>query len=286
MTERLVVDLRPLGISEVPMLGRYDHREARPGLPVHAHPRTMEICYLAKGEQLYRAGQHDYVLRGGDLFVTRPGEAHSTGETPQEKGRLYWLQLILPRSRGEFLCFAPREGWAIVQQLLRMPHRHFAGDRSMPRVLDEVFAACPRVADPLQRVVLQNRLVEFLLRVIACAQQEPRAGVSPEISGLLRYIEANIHQTLPLPALAARLELSLPRFKARFKQEVGIPPAEYVLRCKLNAARKRLAEPGASVTDVALELNFSSSQYFATVFRRYTGTTPRSFAATRGGTQD
>lgn len=275
MRERTVIDLRPSGIPEIPMLGRYVYREAKSGLDLHAHRDVLEICYLAKGQQLYRVGQRDYVLTGGDVFVTFPGEVHSTGETPEEKGTLYWVQVILPNRSRPFLNCPPREGRALVEQLRRLPHRHFAGEPVLARLLDDALAA----DGPLRRVIIQNRLVDFLLRVIDLSQREPRASVSPAVSELLRYIEANVHQTLPLPALAARLGLSLPRFKARFKAEVGIPPAEYVLRCKVEAAKQRLTQPDATVTRVGAELNFSSSQYFATVFRRYTGQTPRQFRA-------
>ena len=99
MADRSVIDLRPLGISQVPMLGRYDYRAAQEALSPHAHPRTMEICYLAKGRQLYRVGDTDFVLKGGDVFVTYPAESHSSGETPEEKGTLYWLQLSVGNSR-------------------------------------------------------------------------------------------------------------------------------------------------------------------------------------------
>lgn len=275
MRERLVLDLRPLGIPAVPQLGRYSYREAHRGLDLHAHRGTLEICYLARGRQLYRVGRQDFVLTGGDVFVTFPGEVHSTGEAPEEKGTLYWVQFILPRGDHPWLDCPRRESRALVRQLRRLPHRHFAGEPVLARLLDDALAA----EGPLRRVIIQNRLVDFLLRVLALARREPRASVSPPISELLRYIETNVHQTLPLPALAARLDLSLPRFKARFKQEVGIPPADYVLRRKIAAAKARLAQPGATVTRVALELNFSSTQYFATVFRRYTGQTPQQFRA-------
>jgi AraC-like DNA-binding protein len=43
-------------------------------------------------------------------------------------------------------------------------------------------------------------------------------------------------------------------------------------------ARELLAAGGRSVTDVAYALGFSSSQYFATVFKRYTHTRPSSVA--------
>ncbi len=273
--ERLVLNLRTLGIPEVPMLGRYNYRRARDGLFPHAHPGCLEICYLAKGKQLYRVGRRDFVLTGGDVFVTFPDETHSTGESPEEKGRLYWLIVSLPRHPAPFLNCAPTDGWKLAQQLLAMPHRHFAGQPGLKTILDDIILVCQRTNDSLQHVMIQNRLIEFLLRVIACAHLQPKSSVSLVISGLLRYIEANAHQTLPIAALAARIGLSLSRFKARFKHEVGIPPAEYVLRCKIEEAKRRLAQPNANVTTVALELNFSSSQYFATVVRRYVGRSPR-----------
>jgi AraC-like DNA-binding protein len=62
--------------------------------------------------------------------------------------------------------------------------------------------------------------------------------------------------------------------KARFKREVGIPPAEYVIRCKIAVARTRLAQSDATITRVAMDLGFPSSQFFATVFRRFTGRKP------------
>jgi len=102
-----------------------------------------------------------------------------------------------------------------------------------------------------------------------------KPGISPPISTLLRHIEAHVQETLPVGALATRVGLSVPRFKARFKNEVGIPPAEYVLRRKIDAAKRLLATPGTTVTDVSFALNFSSSQYFATVVRRYLGCPPR-----------
>lgn len=70
------------------------------------------------------------------------------------------------------------------------------------------------------------------------------------------------------------------RFKTRFKEEHGVPPAEYVLRARIEEARRRLAEPDAAVTDVAFALGFSSSQYFDSSFKRLTNLTPSAFKQT------
>ena len=80
-----------------------------------------------------------------------------------------------------------------------------------------------------------------------------------------------------IPDLAQMIGLSESRFKNRFRDEVGIPPGDYVLRSKINAACKALHNPEAIVTQLAHSLGFSSSQYFATVFRRFTGDTPTTY---------
>ena len=69
-------------------------------------------------------------------------------------------------------------------------------------------------------------------------------------------------------------EKSTSRFKVRFKEQVGLPPAEYAIRRKVERAREWLKQ-GKSVTDVAFDLGFSTSQYFAITFKRITNQRPR-----------
>ncbi|MCS7049625.1 MAG: AraC family transcriptional regulator [Verrucomicrobiae bacterium] len=277
MRERTVLDLRVHGIAEVPMIGRYRYSEAQKGLDWHAHRAAMEICYLARGRQMYRVHGHDYVLRGGDVFVTFPGEVHSTGEAPEEKGILYWVQVMLPARGARFMEQSTAESAAIVRRLRRLPHRHFAGSPVLGRILDEVLASAAQPPSALNTLWMRARLLEFLMRVASLSEMNPSPAISTLIRELMQYIERNCHQTLPVPALAARAQLSVPRFQARFKQEVGIPPGEYVMRCKIAVAKRRLADPAEDVTAVAMDLNFSSPQYFATVFRRYVGCSPTAY---------
>ncbi len=276
MSKRIVIDLSPLGFPELPVLGRYDYAEAQAGLLTHAHRDVMEICFLAKGRQTYRVGRHDYSLRGGDIFITFPGEEHSTGEAPQEKGRLYWFHILLPKKGEGFLNYSAADARPLVSALGHIAHRHFPGDPGLGKILDDIITVS-QTPFSLRKMTLQTRVLDFLLKMIDFSKRNPRPPISPVISQLMRYVEINAHQSLPLGALAARARLSLPRFKTRFKQETGIPPAEYVLRCKIEAAKKRLSLPRSSVTTVALDLNFPSSQYFATVFKRYTGLSPSEF---------
>lgn len=94
--DRRVVSLEDIGIPGIQSLGRYEYHVVRPGLTYHSHADAVEISYLVRGRQIYRAGGKEYALVGGDLFVTAPGEPHDTGGHPEDCGAMYWLIARMP----------------------------------------------------------------------------------------------------------------------------------------------------------------------------------------------
>lgn len=272
------IELSPAerGLPGVWHLGRYNYVRAGRALPPHQHGRAMEICLLVRGRQVYEVGGRRHVLTGGDVFVTFPGEVHGTGGAPEEKGVLYWLILELPPVARPWLGL-PREARGALQAALRgLPRRQFRGSWRLRAGLDGLTARLLRPPEPLDAVVLANEVVAFLLELVRNAAQ-PAGGGSGRAGALapvLARIAAQVGEPLPLAALAAEAGLSLPRFKARFKAELGVPPAEYVQRARVAEAERRLRETDVSVTRLAHDLGFASSQYFATVMKRYTGRTP------------
>nr|HRJ72954.1 AraC family transcriptional regulator [Terrimicrobiaceae bacterium] len=245
-------------------------------LAPHHHPGAMEICFLVKGRQNYQVAGRDHRMRGGDVFFTFPGEWHSTGGLPQEKGSLYWLTLNLPSSGEPFLGLDARQANKLVSELLRLKVRLFRGDWTMKKLLDEVTFAHYERRSPLRVLYIANCINAFLLRMIACSRAASPTATS-NLQEVLHFIEQNVEENLSVANLATRARLSLSRFKARFKEETGVPPAEYILRAKIDQAKNLLQT--TTVTDTAYSLGFSSSQYFATVFKRFTRMRPSEYQA-------
>jgi AraC-like DNA-binding protein len=274
--ERKIIDFRPLHIRGALVLGRYQYNKAHPAVPLHQHDHSIEICYLARGEQIYRVGREDFHVRGGDIFLTFPNEPHSTGRTPEQRGDLYWLLVNMAPDRRGFLGCELAEGRRLRASLLAIRPRHFKGSPALKTLLDDVFTTFKNTDFAFRKTALVISLVRFLLEILECnrCSRNP-TGPSSEILAIQSYIQAHLsgETTLHLAELAAHAGMSLSRFKARFRQETGIPPAEYVLRCKVEKAKEMLQET-RTVTQIAYELGFSSSQHFATVFRRYTGQPP------------
>jgi len=268
------------GIPDCYLLGRYNHVSAMQGLQPHAHPAAMEICHLVRGRQIYEVNGDHFPMVGGDLFITFPGEIHSTDRLPQEKGILYWMILRLPK-QGAWLELPSQEGAALRDALWQLPERLFRGNARITEILDEMMVHLLHPANGLTALRVRTRMHDFLLEVIRLAHEPspPRPPSGRGLGRVLSHIDRNLEHPLEVPALAEVAGLSVPQFQARFKAQFGVPPGEYVLRTKVKHATQRLQKSQQPITRIAFDLGFGSSQYFSTVVKKFTGRTPSEIRA-------
>jgi AraC-like DNA-binding protein len=260
------------------MFGRYQYAASQTGLLPQAHRHAIEICFLERGEQTYRVRDRVYRLRGNDQFFTLPGEVHDTAQLPQERGILYWLILSVAPSKG-FLGLASGLGRQLQRELCRMPVRHFNAHPDCARLLGEITRLLsdrsPGRPDTSRRLFLQSRVLQYLTLTLDASGRGARKTATPLIRRVLSHMENHLDDPIRVPELARIARLSESRFKIRFKREMGVPPAEFWLRKKIERAAVLLKD--RPVTEVAYALGFSSSQYFATAFKRYTLANPSQF---------
>lgn len=275
--ERTILDLRTLEVPHLRVLGRYRYLRAHPPLADHSHPGMMEISYLARGTQNYWMGKTCFRMSGGDLFVTFPDEPHSTGPDPEHCGLMFWMILELPERPENFMGLPAKQARAYWEGLRNFPHRHCSAGPGLQPILDGVFRTAALQQTPLQRARMHLGILEYLLEILSLAQREPVRALSPEMAAVVEHIERHIDEPLPVERLARESGLSIPRFKSRFRAEAGFPPAEFVLRRRIERASRLLSSTQATVLEIALQSGFTSSQYFASAFRRVTGMTPTAF---------
>lgn len=78
-------------------------------------------------------------------------------------------------------------------------------------------------------------------------------------------------------SLAARVAMSPRHFSRVFREEVGLSPARFVERVRVEAARRRLEESQAPVEGVAAEVGFGSAETMRRAFLRQVGVGPAAY---------
>ncbi len=269
---RKILTSKETGIAALRSFGIYTNNQAGQPLPTHIHKDCMEIVFLLKGFQVYEVENTHFNLSGYNVFVAYPNEPHSSGNYPESICDLIWMQIDL----NEALPFfgLDNETATAVRQILRSLPRVFGADAELSSMLTSAFYALAS-KDPLSHQLGQQQLVCGLLRMKQLSQRVSLHQVE-FIDNAVPYIHDNLKNPIPLEDVAACCGLSLSRFKVKFKEETGTTPRDYINRVKIEEA-KRFLKAGKSVTETALDLGFSTSNYFAVLFRKYTGQTPTQY---------
>ena len=259
---------KPIG-----MLGWSRFLEARYELTPHSHHGAYEICFIVRGSVDWWAGDGVYTVGPGDIYVTKPDEPHGGVDALMHPCELFWIIVHTARGRGP--------AWVdIAKRLKGMNSRVFPGSPLVPEIFERLMAEHRRRSAD-SRAVVETWLSALLLQVLRDhdhhAELGRGGGMSDAIRRAVQWMEEQVDEPYALDDVAAVVGLGLSQFHARFERETGFSPGQYRTRIRIERAKRHLREGEWSVTELAHRLGFSTSQYFATTFKRYTGMTPRTY---------
>jgi AraC-like DNA-binding protein len=92
-----------------------------------------------------------------------------------------------------------------------------------------------------------------------------------------QFLDSRFHTPVGLADVGRAVHYSPYHLARFFRQVVGIPIHQYLIRLRLGAAVERLADGAADLTELALNLGYSSHSHFSEAFRRVFGCAPSDF---------
>ena len=93
----------------------------------------------------------------------------------------------------------------------------------------------------------------------------------------IRLMQQRLHHEVALDKIARDAGLSRPHFYKLFRQQVGITPNIYLNTLRMEAAIARLTTSFDHVTDIGLDLGFSSQASFTRFFIANVGIAPSDY---------
>lgn len=97
------------------------------------------------------------------------------------------------------------------------------------------------------------------------------------INKALDFLNEKYGEKISIRDLATSAGCSVSHFSRLFKDETGIAPSDYVMKVRLDRAKRMLRADEMSVTQIALACGFNSSAYFSHCFSRAFGISPSDF---------
>ena len=252
----------------------------------HAH-RRFEILFLLEGATSYELADGRTVeLRGGHFLVIAPGVRHRGVHDVRRPGRLCGLQFD-PSAPG-----TGKHSLFTSADLRRLRTRFKVGSERACAMNGELRRQVTTLAERIGSCdVARARLSEddaAALRLSACATllEAARQLTAPRVlepTQTVRiatdFMDSRLGESLDMTQVAAAVGCGRARLFAVFKQSTGMTPNDYLQRRRIEKSQAALTGSDATVTKIALDFGFASSQYFSNVFRKYTGLTPSAFRA-------
>ena len=137
---------------------------------------------------------------------------------------------------------------------------------------------------PCGRVYLDSLGVSVAARLVACHSSvsvEPgkqRGRISQQkLRRVLSYIEDNLGQDISLRDIATVAGLSVSHFTPLFRETVGLPVHQYLIRRRVERAKDLLIEREMPISQIAFETGFAHQSHLARNMRRLLGVSPRAF---------
>lgn len=238
-----------------------------------------EIFYLKTGSCIYSVDNRLYHLTAGDVFIVTPGASHSTryeGLVPCERYVICCPMEALPQTywetHGDIQDKLSRSGKVILVK---------KGKQQMELLLETMLEE-NNIPDEYSYEFLQLQMKTLLLTILRSGifiyeQIRHDNGISTDIEGALHYIARNFAMPLTLEEVAENINLSPTYLSRKFKRETGTTFREYVNYIRIRQASQMLLTTDDSITKIALNCGFNSSNYFKDCFRRINGVSPRTF---------
>jgi AraC-like DNA-binding protein len=125
-----------------------------------------------------------------------------------------------------------------------------------------------------------NNLIDELFITITrqlTRQSHPARDFPKTFMQLEQTLRQNLSHQWSVEEMAAVVGMGNTLFNEKVKSYSGFSPINYLINIRISEAIKLLKKKDISLTDIALDTGFYSSQHFSTTFKKLTGYTPSEF---------
>ena len=233
---------------------RFTH-EAGYIVPPQSHP-CYELVYYLTGEGSTMLGNTEHQIAPNTFTVIHPETVHS--EHHQTQGEILFIGFegVVPDNITD-CSFADSESRIILA------------------TLEGIFSELKNYQIDYKKII-QLKLQELIVYIERLTQTNKKIK-NDTVEYAVRYIEQYYSLPIDWKKLASSCNYSYDYFRHMFKETTGVSPIEYLITCKLNAAKELLLHTKLSCTEIAERCGFSNNVQFSQLFKEAYGASPTEY---------
>jgi len=244
----------------------------------------LKIYYVQEGKFEWTINHRPFILYPGDVALILPGIEFGNENNVLEIGSFSWIHLRVNVNKkkqlltGSWSSLSDKETRA-VSKILQMNNspvlqKFTEAGHIFKSIQSELFN---------QEIGYQARVNHLLDEIfIRMSRQFSRiSNPGRDFPSTFMKLERELRQDLShqwtVEEMATLVGLGTTLFNDTVKSYSGFSPVSYLINIRISEAIKLLKKSDISLTDIALDTGFYSSQHFSTTFKKLTGYTPSQF---------
>lgn len=226
--------------------------------------------YVLSGEATFKSANREYRLRAGQGFLFEADDP-TTGFWYPPDARVPW-RFVFVTLVGATSCTLVRDLIARYGPCFDLPRTHGTISRLM------AFDHGPFFITEMHPVDAMELAMELLLSLATAGRQsEVLDARGSLVKAAIGAVNAAADRPISVTELANMLSVSREHLSRVFRQQLGIPPQEFILRQKLRLAAHLLKETQLTGKEIGIRVGVSAPPVFARAFRKVFGMTPGAF---------
>ena len=236
-------------------------------IPRHEHP-VWEFYLQLDGVSIWESEGREYELAPGAFFAAPPLVRHAMKDPPRAKHHFFFAAVNLEPifARHESLRVAWHEHR---RRCVHFPHGH-AVAAPFRQLVREVSVRLPLRSEGL-RAAVDYLVIEASRLFLLSGSGKTIVPTHPAVQKARDVLDEHYAQPWRLVDLGRLAGVSPNHLVQLFTRETGLSPHQYLIRQRLDRAKELLRHSDVPVTQLALDLGFSSSQHFAKTFKQLAG---------------
>lgn len=243
----------------------------------HAHS-SFEFHIIARGSCKVTTDKHSFIASAGSFYLTAPGVYHK--QCNYDEGDLIEYSLDCTfRPHKESNADEESESSQLYSFFLTAPCLPVQDTKGVIPLFEQALREAFEI-QPAYGIVIHSLVLSILVAAarsmgfgptLSCGNQKTR------MDRIAAFVEDNIHRPLCPADIAAYLDLSEKQVSRIVYASEGFSTKRFITLAKIEQAKKMLANPSYTLSEIAKELGYTTTSYFTTAFRKHEGITPGAY---------
>ena len=241
---------------------------------MHVHENLVEVLLVYEGSGIYTIDNNKYIAKKGDLIFYNSGVVHDEFGGNGSNLGTYCLGISNLK-------------------ILKLGDNKIIEDNYCPIInCNEYFDDILSMFDIIRKSIdidgihvaeFSNFLVQALVvkfRIIIEKNGDVKQIKEPSLATKVKiYIDKNYNENISLKSIAEAVNANQYYLSHIFKEKEGVSFSLYLIKCRIEKAKKLLGSTDMSIMKVSMMSGYSNPAYFTKHFKRITGITPKEYRA-------